>query len=223
MSHQIQPVKTRFAFFKNYSYFIIDLATQAAALVDPAWDFHKLNSVINGLGLKLTAILLTHSHYDHVNRVRPMLGHYHPKVYMSRKEIAYYKFKCPNLNPVEDHDQLALGQTVITCLETPGHTAGSMCFLLPDALFTGDTIFVEGCGICRGPGADPWQMYQSIQMIKERVGPAVKIYPGHSYGKPPGYPLSFLLQENRYFLFESAAGFVQYRMRPRQTGLLKFK
>jgi hydroxyacylglutathione hydrolase len=223
MSHQIQPIKTRFAFFKNYSYFITDLATKEAALVDPAWDFSKLNSVITGLGLKLTAILLTHSHYDHTNQVKPLLKHYQVTVYMSQKEISRYQFKCPNLTPVQHNGQITLGQTIITCLETPGHSAGSMCFLLPDALFTGDTIFIEGCGMCKAPGGDPWAMYQSIELIKENVDPAVKIFPGHSYGKPPGYPLRYLLKENGYFQFGSAAEFVQYRMRPRQTGLFKFK
>jgi glyoxylase-like metal-dependent hydrolase (beta-lactamase superfamily II) len=223
MPHQICSVKTRFTFFINYCYFITDLSTGSTALVDPAWEFHKLNSAMISKGLKLTAILLTHSHIDHVNLVKPFIKHYQPAVYMSQKEIARYKFKCPNLRPVQHNDQIILGQTAITCLETPGHSAGSMCFLLPDALFTGDTIFIEGCGMCKTPGGDPWEMYRSLQMIKESVDPAVNIYPGHSYGKPPGYPLGYVLKENKYFLFNTGEAFVKYRMRPRQTGLLKFK
>ncbi|HEX3047412.1 MAG TPA: MBL fold metallo-hydrolase [Bacillota bacterium] len=223
MSHQIHPVKTRFTFIKNYSYFIIDLSTGSTALVDPAWDFPQLNSVIISKDLKLTTILLTHHHLDHVNLVRPFIKQYQPTVYISQKEIARYKFRCPNLTPVQHNDQIEFGQTIITCLETPGHTAGSMCFLLPDALFTGDTIFIEGCGMCKTPGGDPWAMYQSLQMIKERVDPTVNIYPGHSYGKPPGYPLGYLLKENTYFLFNTGEAFVKYRMRPRQTRLFRFK
>lgn len=223
MPHQIHPIKVHFAFFKNYSYLITDLATKETALIDPTWEFTTINSIITGQGLNLTAILLTHSHIDHVNLVGAFVKQYQSKVYMSAKEIAYYKFKCPNLYPVEHNDPISLGETTITCLSTPGHSAGSMCFLLPDALFTGDTVFIEGCGMCKTPGGNPWEMYQSIQFIKEQVTPGVKIYPGHSYGKVPGYPLSYLLTNNIYFRFDSNTEFVAHRMRPHQIKLLDFK
>lgn len=223
MPHQIHPIKVRFAFFKNYSYLLTDMGTKETALIDPAWEFAKINSVIIGQGLKITAILLTHSHFDHVSLVKAFTRHYYPRVYMSAKEVAYYKFKCSNLCPVEHNYQIKLGETTITCLETPGHSAGSMCFLLPDALFTGDTVFIEGCGMCQTPGGNPLEMYQSIQLIKERVDPGVAIYPSHSYGKEPGYPLRYLLANNLYFRFESGPEFVTYRMRPRQKKWFDFK
>jgi glyoxylase-like metal-dependent hydrolase (beta-lactamase superfamily II) len=223
MSHQIHPIKVQFAIFKNYSYILTDLATKETALIDPTWEFAKINSIITGLGLDLRAILLTHSHFDHVTLVKAFVKHYQPKVYMSAKEIAYYKYQCPNLCPVEQDSQIKLGETTVTCLETPGHSAGSMCFLLTDALFTGDTVFIEGCGMCDTPGGNPWQMYQSIRLIRERVAPDVAIYPSHSYGKQPGLPLSHLLTNNAYFRFASEAEFVAHRMRPRQKKLLDFK
>jgi hydroxyacylglutathione hydrolase len=223
MPYQIQPIKVHYPFFKNFSYLITDLATKETALIDPTWEFAKIDSVITGQALNLTTILLTHSHFDHVNLVKAFVKQYQPGVYMSAKEIAYYQFKSPNLYPVQHNDEITLGDTTITCLETPGHSAGSMCFLLPDALFTGDTVFIEGCGMCKTPGGNPWEMYQSIQFIKERVAPEVKIYPGHSYGKAPGYPLSYLLTNNIYFQFDSGAEFVAYRMRPHQIGLMDFK
>jgi len=223
MSYQIRPVKVHWGFFKNFSYLITDLATTATALVDPSWEFARINSVISEFQLNLTTILLTHSHIDHVNLVEAFVKRYHPKVYISGKESEYYKFKSPNLSLLQDNDQISLGRTLITCLETPGHSVGSMCFLLPEDLFTGDTVFIEGCGMCRTPGGDPREMYHSIQRIKETVPPEVKIYPGHSYGKAPGYPLSYLLAENSYFKFESEEAFVDYRMRPHQKRLFNFK
>ena len=223
MPYQILPVKVQFAFFKNYSYVLTDLATMETAIIDPAWQLHRIQSIINRHGLNLTAILLTHSHFDHTNLVKPLVKRYQPGVYISSGEIARYKYKCPNLRPVEQDSRITLGETVITCLETPGHSAGSMCFMLPGALFTGDTVFIEGCGMCNTPGGDPFAMYQSIQRIKQWAPPDTAIYPSHSYGKPPGYPLSFLLKHNVYFRFESSADFVAHRMRPRQRKLFDFK
>lgn len=223
MPHQIRQIKVHYAFFKNFSYLITDLATQETALVDPSWEFKMINPVITGCGLNLTTILLTHSHFDHVNLAKTFVKLYNAKVYISEKEAAFYKFKCPNLYPLQDNDWIRLGETLITCLETPGHSVGGMCYLLPDSLFTGDTVFIEGCGMCNTYGGNPWDMYYSIQRIKEEVDPAVKIFPGHSYGKSPGYPLSHLLSDNIYFKFTSAESFVAHRMRPRQKGLLDFK
>lgn len=223
MTCQIIPIKVRFAFFKNYSYLVTDLATKETAVIDPAWEFKKINSVITGEGFHLTSILLTHSHFDHTNLAKTFVKHYQPRVYMSAREIEYYRFNCPGLYPVEHNSLIKLGETIITCLETPGHSAGSMCFMLPDALFTGDTVFIEGCGMCNTPGGDPLAMYQSIQLIKERATPETAIYPSHSYGKQPGQPLSALLTGNIYFRFESSRDFVAHRMRPRQKRLFAFK
>lgn len=223
MPHQINPIKVQFAIFKNYSYLLTDFATKETALIDPTWEFTKINSVITSQGFNLTTILLTHSHFDHVSLVKAFVRRYRTKVYMSAKEIARYKYQCPNLCPVEHDSQIKLGETTVTCLETPGHSAGSMCFLLTDALFTGDTVFIEGCGMCKTPGGNPWEMYQSIQLIKERVAPDVAIYPSHSYGKQPGLPLSYLLTNNIYLRFTSGPEFVAHRMRPRQKKLLDFK
>ncbi|WP_268964163.1 MBL fold metallo-hydrolase, partial [Paenibacillus sinensis] len=79
-----------------------------------------------------------------------------------------------------------LGDTQITCILTPGHTYGSACYLTSDHLFTGDTVFIEGCGLCDTVGGDPEQMFHSIQRIKSAINPMVQIFPGHSYGKNPG-------------------------------------
>jgi hydroxyacylglutathione hydrolase len=223
MPHHVQKIKASFANIINYGYLVVDSASMNAALIDPAWEISKFQSIISDLGLRLTSIFLTHSHYDHVNLAETLANQYNAQVYMSKKEIDFYKFKCPNLNSFNNNDKIYIGQTSIICLETPGHTHGGICFLLSDSLFTGDTIFIEGCGICCNYGGDPQEMYHSIQFIKNNISPDVKIYPGHSFGKNPGYPLNYLLKENIYFQFESIEHFVKFRMRPSQPNLFDFK
>jgi glyoxylase-like metal-dependent hydrolase (beta-lactamase superfamily II) len=222
MTYKVYQLKVGSPYLYNFNYLIVDSSSKRAALVDPAWNQDLLLQTIQQLNVKLEAILLTHSHSDHVNLTSALVQRFHCQVYMSGQEITYYHFQSDNLCPVQDFEQITLGTTSITCLLTPGHTAGSTCFLASNSLFTGDTVFIEGCGICNMPGGSADHMFESIQKIKRVVNPFVQIYPGHSYGKPPGYPLSFLLENNLYFQFEKREHFVHFRMRENQKGILNF-
>lgn len=213
----------KFMFLKNYCYIIVDKTTNLAAAIDPAWELKTIELFLKKINAKLDKILLTHSHFDHVNLVKPLLKKYNPQVIMSSKEIDFYKFKCNNLIPIENGDILELGNTNIKCLLTPGHTIGSTCFLLDDCLFTGDTIFTEGCGICNAFGGSPEDMFYSLEMIKNTISPDVLIYPAHSFGKTPGYPLKYLLKENTYLKINNLEHFISYRMRKKQKNNFKFR
>lgn len=200
----------------NYMYIIVDTVTRKTAIIDPGWDLDLITSRFEEIGVKPSVILLTHSHFDHVNMVGPLVERYGSSVYMSGIECNYYQFHAPKLTCFEDMEILFLGNTRIQCLVTPGHTAGGSCFLLSDAIFTGDTVFIEGCGMCNKEGGSPGQMYESFQRIKRTVAPHVRVYPGHSYGKMPGYRLDELEKYNIYILFNSKEHFVNFRMRKNQ-------
>jgi glyoxylase-like metal-dependent hydrolase (beta-lactamase superfamily II) len=223
MPYAIRPLKVRFLHYRNYTYIIVDEASRQAAIVDPAWEFERIASVIEGLNITLTTILLTHSHFDHVNAVGPLLKRYNAQVYISAEEKEFYGFRCERLNSVQHSDIIEIGHTRISCILTPGHTAGGMCYLLSDALFTGDTIFSEGCGICNQPGGDPEKMFESVQMIKTTINPDVCIYPGHSFGLEPGQPLGSLMKENIYLQIDQKDLFVNWRMRKNFFGGFNFQ
>lgn len=169
--------------------------------------------MIDGLDVTLTTILLTHSHFDHINAVKPIVKRYRAHVYMSAEEIDYYGFQSERLIAIQHQDIIPVGQSRISCLVTPGHTVGGVCYHPPGALFTGDTIFTEGCGICNRVGGDPGKMFESIQMIKTVIDPDVHIYPGHSFGKEPGQSLKYLKDENIYFQISEREHFINWRMR----------
>ena len=202
--------------FKNLIYIVIDNTSKEAAVVDPAWELDSLYRTLREFNATLTTVLLTHSHYDHVNMVEPLLDRYDARVYMHNREIEFYRFTCKNLHPFSHLHSINLGKTVITCLFTPGHTVGGACFLLSGSLFSGDTIFIEGCGICSTSGGNPGEMFDSIQAVKEQVRPEVCVYPGHSYGMEPGYPWSYLLKNNIYFHITQKDEFVKYRRKKDQ-------
>lgn len=221
--YEIHQLKTFFLKWANYSYIVVDKATKSAVIIDPAWELDKITNKLNQLNANLVAIFLTHSHYDHVNLVNPLVKMYKAVVYMSKREIDYYKCNFINLNALNDEDIISIGETDIISMHTPGHTAGGMCYLLKDALFTGDTVFIEGCGICFGEGSSAEQMFMSIQKVKSRVAKHVNVYPGHSFGKVPGQTIERLSKENIYFQIEDKEIFINYRTRKNQKAIFDFK
>jgi glyoxylase-like metal-dependent hydrolase (beta-lactamase superfamily II) len=207
-------------FMKNYSYMIVDERTREAAIIDPAWDINKILMHLKDLQLDLTTVLLTHHHFDHVNLAKRLVNELNVRVYIHYKEIDYHKFYVKNMIPISDAGTISLGDAYINCIHTPGHTYGGMCYHTPGFLFTGDTVFIEGCGICSKNSV--YDMYLSIQKIKNKIAPDTIVCPGHSYGKEPGVTLSYLLENNIYFQLNEKY-FKEFRMRKNQKNLYNFK
>ena len=207
---------------KNNVYVIVDKDTKRTAIIDPANSLKQNEEIVTKLNLILDIILITHTHFDHTQCIDDLVSLYDCTVYVSRIEADYYLYYCKNLNLFEDEDFITVGSTWIKCLLTPGHTMGSACFLLRNSLFTGDTIFMEGCGICNGNGGSASDMFHSIARIKEQVDDSVLVYPGHTYKMQPGMAISTLKQNNIYFLIEDDKTFVKFRMRKNQKNLFNF-
>ena len=161
-------------------------------------------------------ILLTHSHFDHVNLADALSKKYDSPVLMSRIEIDFYRFNCNNLLAIEDSTPFSFGHSRVLPILTPGHTKGSLSYLIGENLFSGDTLFCEGCGICQGLGADPDAMFESISFLKHQLPLETRIYPGHSYHEAPGKPFSYLMKNNIYLQLDSREHFVRFRMRHNQ-------
>lgn len=207
----------------NYSYLVVDKQTLFAFLVDPSWDIDPFVSLIKLLKCKLQMVLITHSHYDHINLIDQLIRLYDIPIYMSRIESEYYNFSCRNLCKIEDKELIKIGNLFINCIHTPGHTQGSMCFYIFGSLFTGDTLFAEGCGLCNFEGGSASQMYESLKKIKQMIPESTLIYPGHSFGISVGQPFQRILSENIYYLIKDKAQFVNFRMRKNQKSNLDFK
>ena len=207
----------------NYTYLLYDPVSRECAAVDPAWDISEFQADIQQLGLHLKYILLTHSHYDHINKANIMTEIYSAKTVVSEAEGKYYSFYPSNCMYATDLDQFWLGELPVICLLTPGHTAGSMCYLCEDMLFTGDTLFTEGCGYCKGVGADSHQMYHSLQKLKKTIAPNTIILPGHKFKMDIGKTFAELENVNIYLQIENEMQFSGFRDRSGQKGLFDFK
>lgn len=224
MSYIVLPLRLfSGTFFINYSYVVIKKDTNDAIIIDPAWECEKIVETLSKYKVKPSAILLTHSHFDHVNCVEALQTEFGCVAYISKSEFECYDLKCKNLHLFDSSGQHLIGSMYINIHLTPGHTAGSACYEIGSNLFTGDTLFIEGCGLCYDNGADPGMMYDSLMTLKKSIPGHFRIFPGHSYGKSPGVTFKNVLLNNIYMNLENKSQFIEFRMRKSQKNLICFK
>ncbi|MEE6497906.1 hypothetical protein FKM82_002925 [Ascaphus truei] len=164
----------------NYMYLLIDEETREAAIVDPVQP-HKVVDAVKKHGVKLTTVLTTHHHWDHAGGneklVKMVSG---LRVYGGDDRIGALTQKVSHLTTFQ------VGSLHVKCLFTPCHTSGHICYFVtkpnssePPAVFTGDTLFVAGCGKFFEGTAE--EMYKALIEILGRLPPETRVYCGHEY------------------------------------------
>lgn len=123
----------------NYAYLLVH--GREAVAVDPA-EAAPVRDVLAARGLTLSAIWCTHHHADHTGGVRELAA---PCVYGSAYDLAHGRIE-GQTHALDERSCLRIGDHPVRVLEVPGHTLGSIAFLAGGALFTGDTLFLAGCG-----------------------------------------------------------------------------
>jgi hydroxyacylglutathione hydrolase len=197
---------------ENFVYLIEDRASGTAAVVDPAWDVPQINALAERLGVRITDILLTHSHHDHINGIGEVMEAHDARIHLLKPEARFWgqQLARPELHHGGDHIQL--GETAIEVLHTPGHTPGSACYRLNNDLITGDTLFVFGCGRCDLKGGDPEEMFQTLKRMREGLPADMVIHPGHNYAEKPTSTLAEQIEGNPFMCFREVDRFIHYRM-----------
>ncbi|MDH5547610.1 MAG: MBL fold metallo-hydrolase [Gammaproteobacteria bacterium] len=197
---------------ENFVYLIEDIVTRTAAVVDPAWEVSKVNAKAKSLGLKITDILLTHSHFDHINGIGDVHKEFDAQVHLLKEEAKFWGEYQDTPTTHHGGDMIQLGKTEISVLHTPGHTPGSACYRLGDDLITGDTLFVFGCGRCDLEGGDPHVMYQTLKKLGGSMPAHTCIHPGHNYSDRETSRMQDELDGNPFMHFDDEKDFVEYRM-----------
>jgi glyoxylase-like metal-dependent hydrolase (beta-lactamase superfamily II) len=202
---------------ENFVYLVGAEGARETALVDPAWDVAAALRAAEEDGRTVTHALVSHHHFDHVNGLPDVLAQGGIRVHAHAADI-------PKLAPELQKEVVALaagdavevGPLRVKALHTPGHTPGSTCWHVEgDALFAGDTVFVNACGRCDLAGGDPEQMFQSLRRVAELPG-TVRLFPGHDYGDVPVSSIAREKEKNPYFQKLGAlTDFLAWRMRPR--------
>ncbi|SDW44149.1 Glyoxylase, beta-lactamase superfamily II [Amycolatopsis xylanica] len=202
------PVATQMV---NFAYLIGDTETREAVIVDPAYAVGDLLNVLAEDDMRLTGVLATHHHPDHVGGT--MMGFTLPglaellalqpvPVHVNNAEAEWVRrttgVSDSDLRGHDHDDVVEVGAVPIRLLHTPGHTPGSQCFLVDGKLVSGDTLFLEGCGRTDFPGGDSEAIYASLQELAKLPGDPV-VYPGHQYSADPSANLSHVRDTNFVF------------------------
>jgi hydroxyacylglutathione hydrolase len=179
---------------QNYVYLLGDPHTHEAAVVDAAWDIDTIVSTAEADGYRITHDLVTHFHPDHLggsfmgNNVigaAELVARVPAKVVIHKAELPFVHrltgLSDSDVQAVEGGDEVTIGQLKVKLLHTPGHTPGSQCFLVGNAVVSGDTLFIGSCGRVDLPGSNPEDMYRSLHDILGALPDQTKLFPGHNY------------------------------------------
>ncbi|HKG20349.1 MAG TPA: MBL fold metallo-hydrolase [Blastocatellia bacterium] len=211
----------------NFIYIIGDDETRECLLVDPAWDVAGVLNCVESEGLRLSGVLVTHYHPDHVGGnmfghgiegLAELLAKQPVRIHVNEHEGEGIKTVTGvSENDLERHaagDVVRVGSIDITLMHTPGHTPGSQCFLVGSNLVSGDTLFIGGCGRVDLPGSDPEQMYYSLTRSLARLPDETRLYPGHDYAARPVSTIGDEMRENYYLKVPTLADWMRLMNRP---------
>jgi glyoxylase-like metal-dependent hydrolase (beta-lactamase superfamily II) len=174
---------------------INDEAENAALLIDPGDEPESIAQAIDETGADVKAILLTHTHFDHVGAVKPMVDKLGVEVWVPELERHILAdinnfIRFPGVGPFESYDaehtvgggeHLELAGFDIDVFFTPGHSPGHVSYSIRDqlALFSGDVLFQGSIGRTDLPGGDMQTLLDSIAMLMEKLPVGTAVFPGH--------------------------------------------
>ena len=166
--------------YQTNCYLVRQAGQTQCVLIDPGYAADFLLDTLNAKELELSAIALTHGHFDHVGAVRDLAAETGCRVYLSGDELSLPpaitagRLYCTDLYT----DRFTAAGIPFTVLKTPGHTPGSVCLRTGSLLFSGDTLFAGSCGRGDLPGGDPADMRASLKLLAA-IPENLTVYPGH--------------------------------------------
>jgi glyoxylase-like metal-dependent hydrolase (beta-lactamase superfamily II) len=177
------------------SYLVRQQGADTAVIFDPGDEAPRLLEAIEQAGVRLEAILLTHTHFDHIGAVAPLARATGAPVYCPELErdvmldvMRYVPW--PGFGPFENHDpehlvsggeRLTIAGLDFDVVFTPGHSPGHVTWALQDgsALFSGDVLFQSSIGRTDLPFGDHETLLRSIAGLLDAYGDETRVFPGH--------------------------------------------
>jgi glyoxylase-like metal-dependent hydrolase (beta-lactamase superfamily II) len=175
----------------SYTYLLADPATRAAVLIDAVLEQVERDSqLVRELELDLKVVLDTHVHADHITGASALRDRFGCRLAATRTGGP----ACTDLH-VGDGDVVPFGGYVLRVLDTPGHTAGCVSYLVDKMLFTGDALLVRTCGRTDFQGGDPGRLFDSVWTKLFTLPDDTLVYPGHDY---KGHTVTSIGEEKKY-------------------------
>ena len=167
--------------YQTNTYIIHEAASKSCCVIDPGYSADVILDELEQLGLKLEAILLTHGHFDHVGAVKDLAADTDCRVFLcpddDRLPPMFTAGKLYFTDSYGEGTILNIAGLFLHVLHTPGHTPGSVCLLVDDALFSGDTLFAGSCG--RTDIGGSWPQIQSSLKRLAAMEADLRVFPGH--------------------------------------------
>lgn len=194
---------------RNFVYLVGDRVRRECVVVDPAWDIPGIVAAAAGDDMRITGALVTHYHPDHIGgeifglhieglarlqELAPCPVHVHEAEAHGVKVVT--GLSDADLRKHDSGDRIAVGDIEIELLHTPGHTPGSSCFRCGNALISGDTLFLQGCGRVDLPGGDRDEMWRTLTTRLSTLPDDLVLFPGHDYADRPNAPLGDVKRQN---------------------------
>lgn len=195
----------------TWSYVVADPSTRVAAIIDPVLDFdaksaststisaEALLEIVTAHGYDVHWLLETHAHADHLSAaqwLKQRLPHATLAIGAGIREVQ--RTFAPRLDPhgaiatdgsqfdvlFADGEEFEVGGLLARTIPVPGHTRDSLAYLIGDALFTGDSLFMPDAGTarCDFPGGDAATLYRSIRRLYEELPGDTRVFVCHDYG-----------------------------------------
>jgi glyoxylase-like metal-dependent hydrolase (beta-lactamase superfamily II)/rhodanese-related sulfurtransferase len=159
------------------SYLIGCADTLGAALIDPEISqIDRYQALASRAGLHIRYVIDTHTHADHFSASKQLAEMLRAPVVMHQASPAPFATL-----RLDDDDMLLVGALRIRAVHTPGHTRDSMCLVVEDRVFTGDTLLIGGTGRTDLPTGDPDQLYGSLFGKLLKLDPELLVFPAHDY------------------------------------------
>ncbi|MGI0129734.1 MAG: MBL fold metallo-hydrolase [Thermoplasmata archaeon] len=158
------------------AYFVGDPDERVGVLVDPGRDVGPYLAMLREDGWRLSAIVETHTHADHLAGHAALHAATDAPIYLSRRAPAQYPHRA-----LADGEALPFGREEIRILETPGHTRDHVTLRVRDKIFTGDTLLLGSCGRTDLGDGSPELLWESLTEKLLRLPDATEVYPAH-YG-----------------------------------------
>ena len=168
--------------YQTNCYIIHDENSKNCCIIDPGYDADFILNKLSALDLTAEAILLTHGHFDHVGAVKELAAETSCDVYIHPEDLSMPPMMTAGplyyTKTYAEGAILKLAGLEITVLHTPGHTPGSVCLLVENAIFSGDTLFQGSCGRTDLPGGNWSTIVASLKRLAALEG-NFWVFPGH--------------------------------------------
>ena len=168
--------------YQTNTYLVWEENSPTCVVIDPGYEPDTILDAAKKLGKEITAVLLTHGHFDHVGGVRELAAETGCPVYLHEAELSMPPQMTAGplfyTNTYGEGDFVEAAGLSFKVLHTPGHTPGSICLLCENAMFSGDTLFWGSCGRTDLPGGSWATIRKSLLRLAELSGD-YDVYPGH--------------------------------------------